>query len=96
MPEHRPSLKAVIFTHFGNLVYERKFLGQTTPFIDLKDGYIESYAKVLRSYMECNRKEKLISIVYIYVDWAVRKSLPLETTIDDDGKPAFKFEARRI
>ncbi|MEK6405582.1 MAG: hypothetical protein AABN34_01320 [Acidobacteriota bacterium] len=88
MPEDRPSLRAVIFTHFGNLVYEREFLGQTTPFIDLKDGYIESYAKVLRSYMECNREKKLISIVYTYIDWAVRKSL-------DDGKPAFKFEARR-
>lgn len=95
MSAHRAFPKAVIFTHFGSLVYEKKVQEKVIPYRHLKDGYIKRYTEVLHSYMKCNRKKKLISRVYIYVDWAVRKSLPLEITSDYDGKPTFKFNVQR-
>ena len=94
MPIHGPVPRAVVFTHFGNLVFERKDAGKTIPFRNLRDGYIERYSEVFQSYMECNRKKNLISIVYAYVDWAVRKSLPLEKTVDAAGQPTFKYEPK--
>ena len=56
--EYRKRLpSAVVFTHFGSL---RKGI-----------GHIRNYKPIFKRYLECNKEENLLSIVYIYVDYAL-------------------------
>ena len=65
-------LKAVIFTHFGDLKY-------IEDFIQNKQKYISEYSAKIKSYIECQKNGKNISVLYIYVDWALQH---LVKTID--------------
>ena len=61
--------KAVIFSHFGSL--NRLAADEITNQMNLN-----YYSELLENFIQCNKNKKLISIVYIYIDWAVRKVLP--------------------
>lgn len=53
---------AVVFTHMGSL----------SRVDDPEDIESSDYKDFFKSYIECNREHKVVSIVYAYVDWAVR------------------------
>ena len=53
---------AVIFIHMNSL----------SRAINLEDIESSDYRDFFESYLECNREHKVVSIVYAYVDWAVK------------------------
>jgi len=59
-------IKAVIFTHFGDLKY-------IDDFIQNKQKYIIRYSEKIKSYIQCNKEGKNIAILYVYVDWAMQQ-----------------------
>jgi len=62
--------KVVIFSHFGSL-------NRIPKVQDIEnDRHLNYYSALLENYINCNKNKKLISIVYIYVDWAVKRVLP--------------------
>lgn len=76
--------KAVIFTHFGSLRY-------FDPGTQDVNQSIEKYAETLERFMACNRDGPLISIIYIYLDWAVQKAI-LNLSEESGGKLQFAID----
>lgn len=80
--------KAVIFTHLGSL----------KPFDSARfdpDSLTRKYGKFLKPYLECNRDKHRISIVYVYVDMAIKKALPLHVQ-EDNGRATFQINALHL
>lgn len=61
--------KAVIFTHLCSLQYTPNLL---TPAIYNREKL--KYMEVLSQYLQCNREEEIISIVYVYVDYGIKRA----------------------
>ena len=59
--------KAVVFTHFNEI--GRIYKGEQTT----EGTFISYYEPILRSYLNCGDR---IAIVYAYIDWAVKETLP--------------------
>jgi hypothetical protein len=62
-----------IFTHAADLKY-----GDDTAFAKNADRYIAQYAERFKSYLECNKDELLIGIVYVYVDEGIRRATRIQ------------------
>ncbi len=84
------SNSAVVFTHFGGL--DSPGGGE----FHLKtDELINEYKNVIKSYMDCNIGKLRIGIVYVYLDWAVKKIIPsIKIREDKDGRIEFDFPSR--
>jgi hypothetical protein len=75
--------KAIIFSHFGKLQYGRN----RDEFAKLKENYIELFRDRMEPYFICNSEENIISIVYIYIDWAIKHFVKSSKQILRQNKP---------
>lgn len=75
--------RAIIFTHFGDLKHDNLNVN--------KDSVIKKYTRILKSYLETNKEKNIISVVYVYVDSAVKNFI---IKYSDDGK--FSIEASAL
>jgi len=90
--------KAVIFTHLGRLTFGRvpepprlfEYAQAEAEFNDMSDKLFASYREMCERYLAYNASStSTISLVYGYVDWALKVALP-----DYDGKEGrFQLDA---
>ena len=86
---HRNYPQGVIFTHFGSLAS----VSSLTEFHRREDELIEKLKPIIKSYLECNSDRHRIQIVYGYVDWAVRMSIPDLKVTEHEGRRSFSIDA---
>ena len=72
MEGKRASSSAVVFTHMGSV---------SKSGIDPYDIEVRDYEDFFRSYIECNSERKVVSIVYVYVDWAVKQKVEMVSEV---------------
>lgn len=63
---------AVMFTHFGGLQYGKN----EDEWLKNRKAYLEKYTDIFRSYLVCAQEGHQLGLVYVYVDWAIRQTLP--------------------
>lgn len=63
--------RAVIFTHFGDL----KYGNSEDEWLNKRETYLAKYTDIFKSYLICAEHGQL-GLVYVYVDWAIRQTLP--------------------
>ena len=65
--------RAVIFTHFDSL----RFGKDRAAFDGQREELVRKHRDILKPYLKCNEGKHRIAIVYGYVDWAIKKGIPL-------------------
>jgi hypothetical protein len=83
-PDYTRALSGVVFLHLGRL---NTLAGEIHP---SWDDARSRYTALFSQYLRCNAQQRLVSVVYLYIDWALRNA-PLDRwkapggTLEDIG-----------